>query len=241
MRTAVIIPAFNEERSLPAVLREIPWHRVDEVIVVDNASRDRTSEVARAGGATVVREENKGYGSACLRGIAELKDRAPDAVVFLDADYSDSPGEMELLFDRLGAGYDLVIGSRELGRRQPGALFWHARLGNWIATRLLCWLYGQAFTDLGPFRAVRYDRLLALGMRDPDYGWTVEMQALAARMGYRCCEVPVSYKRRIGRSKVSGTVKGSVLAGIKILYTLAAVGFRSLPAALPAAVEEAPP
>ena len=238
MRVAVIIPAFNEERSLPLVLRDLPRQRVAEVIVVDNGSRDRTGAVARAHGATVLREERKGYGSACLRGIAELKDRSFDAVVFLDADYSDNPAELDLLLHRLTAGYDLVIGSRVLGRREPGALYFHARLGNWLATRLLHWIYGYSFTDLGPFRAIRYDRLLALGMRDPDYGWTVEMQALAARCGYRCCEVPVSYKKRIGRSKVSGTVKGSVLAGIKILYTLVAVGFRRLEADLRRPVEE---
>jgi glycosyltransferase involved in cell wall biosynthesis len=241
MRVAVIIPAFNEERSLPLVLRDIPRRRVQEVIVVDNGSRDRTSEVARAHGAKVVREERKGYGSACLRGMAELKDRPPDAVVFLDADYSDNPRELDSLLDRLVEGYDLVIGSRALGRREPGALHLHARFGNWLATCLMRWLYGCFFTDLGPFRAIRYDRLVALGMRDPDYGWTVEMQALAARLGYRCCEVPVSYKKRIGRSKVSGTIKGSVLAGIKILYTLAAVGFRPLDSGLPAAAEELPP
>jgi glycosyltransferase involved in cell wall biosynthesis len=240
MRVAVVIPAYNEERSLPLVLRDLPRDRLTDVVVVDNASRDRTGAVARGCGAKVVREERKGYGSACLRGIAELKDRAPDAVVFLDADYSDYPEEIGSLIDKLAEGYDLVIGSRVLGRREPGALLPHARFGNWLATRLLRWLYGVAFTDMGPFRAIRYDRLIAMGMRDPDYGWTVEMQALAARLGYRCCEVPVRYRRRVGRSKISGTVKGSVLAGLKILYTVAAVGFRRLGPAV-AAVTEAEP
>lgn len=224
MRIVVIIPALDEERSLPKVLAEIPRSLVSEVVVVDNGSRDRTSDVARASGATVLSEPRAGYGQACLTGIAHLAKEAPDIVVFVDGDYSDRAAEMTFLVKPILEGRaDFVVGSRVLGRRERGALAPHARWGNWLATRMIHFLYGYRFTDLGPFRAIRYGTLLALDMQDRDYGWTAEMQARAARAGVRAIEVPVSYHRRIGRSKITGTVKGTLLAGYKILTTIVRV------------------
>jgi glycosyltransferase involved in cell wall biosynthesis len=226
MRIAVIIPALDEERSLPLVLGDVPRELADEVVVVDNGSRDRTAEVARHHGATVLHEPREGYGQACLTGIAYLKESAPDVVVFVDADYSDRPAEMrELVRPILDDRADLVIGSRVLGRREPGALAPQAHWGNWLATRMIRALYGYRFTDLGPFRAIRYSTLVALEMQDRDYGWTAEMQARAARAGARALEVPVSYHRRIGKSKITGTVKGTMLAGYKILTTIVRLRF----------------
>lgn len=215
----VIIPALDEEKSIGPVLDAIPAD-VAEVIVVDNGSSDRTAEIARSRGATVVREPRRGYGSACLRGLAAL---APDTtvVVFLDGDFSDYPGEMAALTGPILAGEaDLVIGSRVLGRREPGALLPVARFGNWLSTRLIRWGWGFAYTDLGPFRAVRFACLPALRMQDPDFGWTVEMQVRALQAGLVVKEVPVSYRKRIGKSKISGTVLGSYRAGRKILGIL---------------------
>jgi glycosyltransferase involved in cell wall biosynthesis len=212
----VIIPVLDEEKSIGAVLDAIP-PGVAEVIVVDNGSSDGTAGIARSKGATVVREPRRGYGSACLRGLAAL---APDTsvVVFLDGDFSDHPGEMPALTGPILAGEaDLVIGSRVLGRREPGALLPVARFGNWLSTRLIRWGWGFAYSDLGPFRAVRYACLPALRMRDPDFGWTVEMQVRALQAGLAVKEVPVSYRKRIGKSKISGTVLGSWRAGRKIL------------------------
>jgi glycosyltransferase involved in cell wall biosynthesis len=226
MRVAVVIPAYNEESSLPLVLRAIPRDLVQEVIVVDNGSTDTTARVARAGGATVVREPRRGYGSACLAGLRFLEELDPDVVVFLDADYSDHPEEMPRLVGPLREeGCDLVVGSRVRGKREKGALPIHARFGNYLATRLLRALYGVRATDLGPFRAARYRRLMGLGMRDTDFGWTVEMQARAARAGWKTEEVPVSYRRRVGRSKITGTISGSLRAGAKILTTLFRIRF----------------
>jgi glycosyltransferase involved in cell wall biosynthesis len=228
MRIAVIIPALDEERSLPKVLADVPRSLVSEVLVVDNGSRDRTAEVAKAAGATVLSEPRAGYGQACLTGIAYLKSAPPEIVVFVDGDYSDRPSEMSALVSPIAAGSaDFVVGSRVLGKRERGALAPHARWGNWLATRLIRLLYGYRFTDLGPFRAIRYETLLALEMDDRDYGWTAEMQAKAARSGVRCVEVPVSYHRRIGRSKITGTVKGTVMAGYKILTTILRVRLES--------------
>ena len=224
MRIAVIIPALDEERSLPKVLADVPRNLVSEVVVVDNGSRDRTAEVAKAAGATVLSEPRAGYGQACLTGIAYLETAPPEIVVFVDGDYSDRASEMAALVTPIVQGKaDFVVGSRVLGKRERGALAPHARSGNWLATRLIRLLYGYRFTDLGPFRAIRYETLLALDMRDRDYGWTAEMQARAARSGVRCAEVPVSYHRRIGRSKITGTVKGTVMAGYKILTTIVRV------------------
>ena len=221
MRIVVIIPALDEERSLPKVLAEIPRSLASEVVVVDNGSGDRTSEVARAAGATVLSEPRAGYGQACLTGIAYLAKEPPEVVVFVDGDYSDRAAEMTDLVEPILEGRaDFVVGSRVLGQRERGALAPHARWGNWLATRMLHTLYGCRFTDLGPFRAIRYETLLALDMQDRDYGWTAEMQAKAARSSVRSTEVPVSYHRRIGKSKITGTVKGTVMAGYKILTTI---------------------
>lgn len=219
----VIIPAFNEEMSIGQVLSDIPDDLVEEVIVCNNASTDRTAEVAAAGGATVLAEPRKGYGSACLRGIDYLKDKAlpPDIVVFLDGDYSDHPEEMpKVVAPILENGYDLVIGSRALGNLEKGAMQPQQIFGNWLATTLIRLFYRVEFTDLGPFRAVRWPSLLDLQMEDPDFGWTVEMQVKAAKKKLTCTEVPVTYRRRVGVSKVSGTVRGTLLAGHKILWTI---------------------
>lgn len=230
MRIVVVIPALNEERSLPRVLAEIPRPLVEEVVVADNGSKDKTADVARAGGATVVCEPRSGYGRACLAGLQALASSPPDIVVFVDADYSDRPAEMPALLDPILAGRaDLVIGSRILGKREPGALAPHARWGNWLATWLIRLLYGKRFTDLGPFRAIRYETLLALNMQDRDYGWTAEMQAKAARAGVSSLEVPVSYHRRVGKSKITGTVKGTVLAGWKIITTILRIRLQPTP------------
>ncbi|CAN5912796.1 glycosyltransferase family 2 protein [soil metagenome] len=221
----VLIPAYNEERSIALVLAAIPAGLVDEVIVVNNNSRDKTAQVAREAGATVLEEPVPGYGNACLRGIAYASAKTgphrPDILVFLDGDYSDHPEQMPLLLAPILRGEaDLVIGSRALGHREPGAMLPQQIFGNWLATSLLRRLYGARFTDLGPFRAIRTDKLLELQMQDRTYGWTVEMQLKAAKHGLRYCEVPVDYRKRIGFSKISGTVKGTVLAGYKILATI---------------------
>jgi glycosyltransferase involved in cell wall biosynthesis len=229
-RVSVVIPALNESRSLPLVLAALPRDRIAEVVVVDNGSTDGTGEVARRLGAIVVEEPRRGYGRACLAGIATLRalSEPPDVVVFLDADFSDHPDELPRLVEPIAADRaDLVVGSRVLGCREPGALLPQARLGNHLAAWLIWRLYGARVTDLGPFRAVRYATLLALDMRDTDFGWTVEMQVKAARDGVRYGEVPVSYRRRVGVSKITGTVSGSIRAGIKILYTV----FRHRPSA----------
>ena len=225
VRVAVIIPARNEESSLGLVLADIPGGIADEVVVVDNGSTDATAQVARSAGATVLRETRRGYGSACLKGIAYLRGKNPEVVVFLDADYSDHPEETPRLVRSILEGeHDIVIGSRVLGPREPGALPAHARAGNWLATRLIRVLYGGRFTDLGPFRAVRFESLLDLDMKDGDFGWTVEMQVKALKRGLRIAEVPVSYRRRVGVSKITGTLGGTLRAGHKILWTI----FRNL-------------
>jgi glycosyltransferase involved in cell wall biosynthesis len=221
-RIAVLIPALNEEVSLPYVLADLPKKMVEEVVVIDNGSSDRTGEVARASGATVLNEARRGYGWACLAGIEYLKTKKPDIIVFLDADYSDHPEELPLLVQPIVAeGYDLVIGSRTKGKADPGALPPQSRFGNALATALIRLLYGFVYSDLGPFRAIRFAALLDLGMTDRTYGWTVEMQIKAVRQGLRVTEVPVRYRKRVaGESKVSGTVKGTLLAGYKILWTV---------------------
>ncbi|CAH1000601.1 putative glycosyltransferase [Neolewinella maritima] len=221
----VIIPAYNEEASIGLVVAELPHALLREVIVCDNNSRDRTAEVGAAAGATVVTERRPGYGSACLRGMQHIAERPaaeqPDIVVFIDGDHSDYPEQLpELIAPILEQGYDLVIGSRALGEVEAGSMTLPQVFGNWLATNLIRLFYGYEFTDLGPFRAIRYPALLALGMQDPDFGWTVEMQVRAAKAGLRCTEVPVRYRRRIGISKISGTVRGTFLAGHKILWTI---------------------
>ena len=217
----VIIPALNEQDALPLVLRDIPRPPVRRVIVADNGSTDRTAEVARKNGAEVVHEPERGYGAACLKALAHLAADPPDIVVFLDGDYSDHPDELLSLIDPIRAGdADMVIGSRTRGRQERGALSPQQRAGNAIACGALRLLYGVRYTDLGPFRAIRWGALQALGMQDRNYGWTVEMQIKAAQRGITYREVPVSYRQRIGVSKVSGTVRGSVSAGAKILWLL---------------------
>ncbi|HZE20027.1 MAG TPA: glycosyltransferase family 2 protein [Candidatus Angelobacter sp.] len=221
-----VIPALNEEESLGSVLDSIPRPLIRHVVVADNGSTDATARIAGDRGAIVVTEKHRGYGAACLRALDALAQDPPDIVLFLDADGSDDPSEAAAVLAPIVDGRaDLVVGSRVLGRSDPGALTPHARFGNALATRLLALLYGARYTDLGPFRAIRYEALLRLRMRDRDFGWTVEMQIKAARQGLRHAEVPVRYRRRIGRSKISGTLGGSVRAGVKILATV----FRGAP------------
>ena len=215
---AVVIPACDEEEAIGKVLQDIP-DIAQQIIVVDNGSSDRTAKVARRLGACVVGEPRRGYGQACLAGMAQLD--GPDIVVFLDGDYSDYPEDMLALVRPLVAGRaDIVIGSRVLGQREKGALLPQARFGNWLATCLIRLLFGVAFTDLGPFRALRYDALMRLEMQDRNFGWTAEMQVKAARLGLRSAEVPVRYRRRIGTSKITGTLSGTLRAGYKILWTI---------------------
>jgi glycosyltransferase involved in cell wall biosynthesis len=221
---AVVIPALNEERPLGQVLAELRHSALREIVVVDNGSTDRTAEVARAAGVTVVREPRRGYGAACLAGLAHLRSRPPEIVAFLDADASDDPAQLaEVLAPILEGRADFVVGSRMRGGHEPGSLTAAQVAGNRLAVTLLGLLFGARFTDLGPFRAIRWGALERLGMRDRDYGWTVEMQARAARAGLRSVEVPVRYRRRLGHSKISGTLRGVLGAGWKILFTIARV------------------
>jgi len=219
----VIIPAYNEEASIGMVLGDIPKSIVRNIIVCDNASTDNTAARAKEAGAIVVLQPRKGYGSACLKGMEYIRQsgNAPDIVVFLDGDYSDHPEEIEdLIQPILERDVDLVIGSRALGDMETGAMMPQQVFGNWLATNLIKLFYRYEFTDLGPFRAIKYDRLLDLEMADPDFGWTVEMQVKAAKLRLKCEEVAVTYRRRVGISKVSGTIRGTVLAGHKILWTI---------------------
>ena len=211
---------MNEEQSIGRVIREIP-HDVRWVIVVDNGSDDSTALVAREHGAQVVLERRRGYGYACLAGIANLPSEA-EVVVFMDGDYSDYPAELsELVSVMVERHADLVVGSRVLGESEKGSLTPQQRFGNWLSTRLIHVLYGFSFTDLGPFRAIRADALRRLNMRDGTYGWTVEMQVKALLHRMKVVEIPVRYRKRIGKSKISGTISGSVKAGAKILWTIA--------------------
>ncbi|MEQ8243235.1 glycosyltransferase family 2 protein [Fulvivirga sp.] len=219
----VIIPAFNEENGVGSVIKEIPKGLVEEVIVVNNASTDQTEKEAVKAGATVLKEEVKGYGRACLKGMhyISMKQVKPDIVVFIDADHSDYPEEIPyLLKPIIDDDIDFVIGSRALGKKERGAMTPQQVFGNWLATSLMRLFYNVRFTDLGPFRAIKYEKLMALDMQDKTYGWTVEMQLKAAKMKMKCVEVPVNYRKRIGFSKISGTVKGTILAGYKIIWTI---------------------
>jgi glycosyltransferase involved in cell wall biosynthesis len=221
----LIIPAYNEEASIGLVVADIPRDWVREIIVCNNASTDNTAEVAANAGATVVDQPRPGYGSACLAGMAHISAKKaseqPDIVVFLDGDYSDHPEELPLLIKPiLEEDMDMVIGSRATGTRENGAMQPQQIFGNWLATNLIRLFYNYRFTDLGPFRAIRWDKLQALEMQDPNFGWTVEMQVKAAKQKLRCTEVSVTYRRRVGVSKVSGTIRGTILAGYKILWTI---------------------
>lgn len=216
----VIIPALNEEDALPRVLTDIPQPPVRRVVVADNGSTDATARVAREAGAEVVHQPERGYGAACLKALALLEEDPPDVVVFLDGDYSDHPDELPTLLEPIAQGADLVIGSR-VQRARRGALTPQQRVGNAIACVALRVLYRVRYTDLGPFRAIRWDALSRLNMVDRNYGWTVEMQIKAAQQGLKHAEVPVSYRERIGESKVSGTIRGTLGASRKILWLLA--------------------
>jgi glycosyltransferase involved in cell wall biosynthesis len=218
----VIIPAFNESQSIGKVIGDIP-KLVTEIIVVDNASTDNTGDISKAKGAVVLRENRKGYGYSCLKGMDHIKKKANknDIIVFLDGDYSDFPGEIEMLISPIiSSGYDMVIGSRVLGERQKGSMLFQQIAGNWLATKLIKLFFNAHFTDLGPFRAITWDALERIGMKDKTFGWTVEMQVKAAKLNLKFTEIPVSYRKRIGVSKVSGTIKGTILAGYKILLTI---------------------
>ncbi len=224
----VIIPAINEEASIAKVIAEIP-DIVSEIIVVDNGSNDNTKLRAQKAGATVLDEPKKGYGNACLRGLRYLEafDKHPDIVVFLDGDYSDYPSEMtQLIAPIINENVDLVIGSRKEELREKGSMTFPQRFGNWLATTLMRWFFNSRFTDLGPFRAIKYDQLIALKMQDKTYGWTVEMQLKALKQNLIYTEIPVKYKNRIGTSKVSGTTKGAILAGVKILSWIFKYSFK---------------
>jgi glycosyltransferase involved in cell wall biosynthesis len=222
----VIIPVYNEAVALPFVLAAIPKTWVRQVIVCNNGSTDNTAEVAKAQGAVVIDQSERGYGNACLAGIRYLKSLPtsdqPELIVFLDGDYSDYPEELpNVVAPILNDGQDLVIGSRSLGGLEPGAMTVPQRFGNWLAPLLIRIFFKYRFSDLGPFRAIRWEKLLAMDMQDRNYGWTVEMQVKAAIMQLRCTEVAVRYRKRAGgKSKVSGTIKGSVLAGWKIITTI---------------------
>lgn len=223
---AVIIPVLNEEESLPKVLGDIPGGLVDEVVVVDNGSTDGTVSIAKKLGATVLFEYKKGYGFPCLRGIAYLKAKQPDIVVFLDGNHSDHPEEIIRLVEPIVKGdYDLVLGSRVAGNPEKGSLRVPVRFGNFLATTLIRILYGFIYSDLGPFRAIKYDKLLALDVRD-NLGWTPEMQVLAVKRGYSVIEVPVSYRKGTGKSKITGNIKGVLVVGYRILWVIVKSLFR---------------
>ena len=224
----VIIPAFNEEASIGKVIQEIP-EIVSEIIVVSNNSTDKTAEVAENAGATVLFEANKGYGYACLKGmdyISRMSEK-PSIIVFLDGDYSDYPAELTQIIEPIiSDNLDMVIGARVSKLRENGSMTFPQRFGNWLATSLMKLLFNANFTDLGPFRAIKYSKLLQLNMQDKTYGWTVEMQLKAIKQNFSYIEVPVHYKNRIGVSKVSGTIKGAIFAGVKILTWIFKYSFK---------------
>ena len=219
-KIAVIIPVLNEESTLPLVLNDIPKELVDVIIIVDNGSQDRTVEVAREAGATVLYETKKGYGYPCLKGIEHLKTNRADVVVFVDGNYSDYPDEIErLVVPVVRNDYDLVLGSRTLGKVEEGALRIPVRFGNWLATVLMRLFYNFRFTDVGPFRAIRFDRLLELDMND-NLGWTIEMQVKAVRRKFNILEVPVSYRAGTGKSKLTGDIRGIAIVGYRIIRAI---------------------
>ncbi len=218
-RISVIIPAFNEESSIGLVLDALPHRLIHEIIVVDNNSTDNTARTAIAKGARVVSEKRRGYGSACLKGISELE--SPHIVVFLDGDFSDYPEEMVRLIEPIESGeMDFVLGSRMILPESRSALLPQSRYGNQLAVFLIRLFFKHKYTDLGPFRAIHYESLKAINMRDTNFGWTVEMQIKAVKQGLRIMEVPVKYRERVGISKITGTVEGTIKAGTKIIYTI---------------------
>ena len=224
----VIIPALNESDAISKVIGDIPDF-VQEIIVVDNGSTDTTAEMAKNAGATVLHESKKGYGRACLKGLDYLKnsDQKTDIVVFLDGDYSDYPEQMsDIIAPITNNNMDFVLGSRKKNLSERGAMQPQQRFGNWLATRLMTLFFNSKFTDLGPFRAIKYEVLNSLDMRDQTYGWTVEMQLKILKQKFTYCEIPVKYRNRIGVSKVSGTLKGTIFAGVKILSWIFKYSFK---------------
>jgi len=216
VRVSVIIPTRNEAQAIGRVLGDLPRNLVNEVIVVDNCSSDGTPEIAARMGARVISEPRRGYGQACLTGVAAAD--TPDVVVFLDGDYSDRPAELPLLLAPIAEGYaDVAIGSRLAGPRAAGALPWHALFGNWLAASLITNLFGLRISDLGPFRAARADALRTIELKETTYGWAVELIVKGAIHGLRIIEIPVSYHPRIGKSKISGTLRGTIGAAWFIL------------------------
>lgn len=219
----VIIPAFNEQNAVGLVIDEIPKEWVSEIIVVDNGSTDDTFVQSQSRGATTLKEPNRGYGNACLKGMAHIAQSKtqPDIVVFLDGDHSDYPEQLiDLVKPIIDNEVDLTIGSRALGKTEKGSMTPQQIFGNWLATALIKLFYRKKYTDLGPFRAIRYESLMTIGMKDRTYGWTVEMQLKAAKLNLRTKDIPVNYRQRIGVSKVSGTIRGTLGAGYKIIYTI---------------------
>jgi glycosyltransferase involved in cell wall biosynthesis len=232
VRVSVIIPTRNEAQAIGRVIGDLPAGLVTEVIVVDNNSTDGTPEIAARMGARVINEPRRGYGQACLTGLAGAS--APDVVVFLDGDYSDRPAELPLLLAPIVEGQaDISIGSRLAGPRTPGALPWHAKFGNWLAASLITKLYGLKISDIGPFRAARADVLRAVELEETTYGWAVELILKGATQGFRVVEIPVSYHPRIGKSKISGTVRGTVGAAWFILSRIASYYFRQRKNSMP--------
>ena len=225
MRAVVIIPAINEEESIGKVVAGIRDYHLDDIIVVDNGSQDQTATIALSSGAIVLYEPTKGYGSACLKGLSYVFNKPdevkPEIVVFMDGDFSDDPKDLKLLIEPIKNGEaDFVIGSRTLGQRERGSLTIPQIFGNRLATFLIHLFFNHKFTDLGPFRAIKTDKLEQLKMIDKNYGWTIEMQIKAIKNNLTIIEVPVTYRNRIGKSKISGTIKGSILAGIKIIFSI---------------------
>ena len=225
--TKVIIPAYNEEKSIAKVIQDLP-STVDEIVVVSNNSSDETVGVAKKAGATVLTEKRRGYGYACLKGISYIKSQSikPDIIVFLDGDYSDYPNELNKLIAPItNEDFDFVLGARSKKLREKGSMTIPQIFGNWLATSLMAFFFNSKFTDLGPFRAIKYNKLIDLNMKDKTYGWTVEMQLKALKRNYLYKEIHMKYRNRIGISKVSGTLKGTIFAGIKILYWIVKYSF----------------